>query len=376
MNHLCDSNRVAWCIALVFAVPTLAADGDAKTEAEMMPYKEKAGERLGFVPIKSGKFMMGSPKDEKGRKDDEGPQFEVVIEPFWMGKFEVTWDDMREYRDSYEHNPKLRKPIPADREADAVSIPTPTYEQDFRPIINAMGEHGGFPAVDMSRFNAQQFSKWLSRKTGRFYRLPTEAEWEYAARAGTRGAYSFDGGPDKLGEHGWFEANTKLPAGEGHPDFDRTYKKVGTLKPNAWGLHDMHGNVGEWVIDGYDAKHYEKLAGKTVLWSDAIVWPSKMFPSMIRGGHWHADADACRSAAREISDKEFRIQDPNLPKSVWWYTESFHVGFRLVRPLKEPSEKEKAKFWEANVDDINKVIAPGTGPYSEKQHRVLVEPVK
>ena len=379
--------RIAACsIVFTFITSAPAADGDATTEAEMKAYRERIGKHLEFVPIKGGKFLMGSPKDEPGRKDDEGPQFEVVIEPLWIGKFEVTWDDFEEFHQEYVPAVVAKGwTIPKDREADAVSIPTLKWGQEFTPILNPLGEKGGFPVADLSRFNAMQFTKWLSKKTGRFYRLPTEAEWEYAARAGSKTAYYWGDKSDGLEKVAIFFDNSDwnnpvkgFPA----PGTERYspgtgYRVVGARPANPWGLHDMYGNVAEWVIDAYDANHYAKFAGKTVSWKDAINWPTtSTFPSVYRGGDFSTDASACRSASREASDmKKLQDRDTNLPKSPWWYSDAFHIGIRVVRPLKEPTEEEKALFWDSatNLKEVKAVW--DTDGSSSKQYRKVIEPL-
>jgi formylglycine-generating enzyme required for sulfatase activity len=364
---------------------TRAAEGDAKSEAEMKGYKERLGKHLEFVPIKGGKFMMGSPKDETGRKDDEGPQFEVEIEPFWMGKYEVTWDDFQAFRDEYEVDIKKRKPIPADREADAVSIPTQTWEQEFRPILNPLGDKGGYPVADLSRLNAMQFTKWLSIKTGRFYRLPTEAEWEYAARADRKTAYFWGPKPDSLNRVAWFFDNSERenPEKNGYPKNEDPYtagygyRQVGKLEPNPWGLHDMYGNVSEWVIDGYDKNWYARFQGKSVSWKDAINWPSEgTFPTVYRGGDFTAVPEACRSASRAASNKELQVKDPNKPPSPWWYSNAFHIGFRVIRPLKEPSEEEKHKFWDSALNLKEAKAVYDSEDSRNKQFRKVIDPLK
>jgi formylglycine-generating enzyme required for sulfatase activity len=360
---------LALSLSLGFTGVALAAEGEAKTQAEMKPYKAAIGKHLDFLPIPGGKFMMGSPKDEKGRKEDEGPQFEVEVEPFWMGKVEVTWDDFQLFRDEYPERKKNNQIAPKEKYSDAVSIPTPLWEQESQPILKGMGQFGGYPVADISQFAAKQFSKWLSKKTGQFYRLPTEAEWEYAARAGTTTAYNFGATPDKLGDNAiYFDNSAYDDPAKGHPQFGSGYRVVGSKKPNAWGLHDMHGNVAEWVIDAYDAKWYQQFAGKSVKAADVINWPTKIFPTVARGGHWDAPPEACRIASRLASEKQWQYRDPQLPKSIWWYTDAFHVGFRLIRPLKEPNEEEKLKYWEAHTDDIKVVLEK-----SDKELRTLIE---
>ncbi len=338
----------------------------------MQPYTETVPDtkvEIPMVPIPVGEkgysatFTMGSPKDEPGRKDDEGPQVKITVEPFWIGEFEVTWDTFDEFRAEYAHrmDAGLRKQD-ADPKAwaDAVSLPTPLYEQDAAPILAGLGTEGGYPVANITQFAARQFTKWLSHKTGRFYRLPTEAEWEYAARAGTTTAFSFGGDAAKLGDHGWFFDNSAYedPA-KGHPDFGAGYRKVGQKAPNPWGLHDMHGNVAEWVIDQYVPDAYASLGEGPVSWHDAIRWPTTTFPCVVRGGSWDADASGCRSAARLASDRSWQDRDPQLPKSVWWFTDGFHVGFRVLRPLKVPDAAEQLRFWEAADERTRGIVDRG-----------------
>ncbi len=316
---------------------------------------------------------IGSPADEPGRKDDEGPAFTVELEPFWIGKFEITWDTFDEFRREYRSlgDKALRKDaVAADAWADAVSLPTPLYEQDAAPILSGMGTSGGYPVANITHFAARQFTKWLSKRTGRFYRLPTEAEWEYAARAGTTSAWSCGGDEAQLGEHAWYFDNSVYEdPSKGHPDFGAGYRKVGTKQPNPWGLFDMHGNVAEWVIDQYQADAYAAFAGKTVPWREAVRWPTDMFPCVARGGSWEAEASGCRSAARLASQSQWHKRDPQLPKSIWWFTDGFHVGFRIVRPLTVPDAQEQLRAWESQ-DELTLEILTNGG----KELRVPVAP--
>ena len=122
-----------------------------------------------------GRKLMGSPASESGRKEDEGPQFTVEIEPFWLGKYEVTWDVYNQFRREYSLNlgKRLSSSESPSQWADAVSIPTPLWEQDSAPILEGLGQDGGFPVADVTQFAALQFTKWLSKRTGHFFRLPT-----------------------------------------------------------------------------------------------------------------------------------------------------------------------------------------------------------
>jgi formylglycine-generating enzyme required for sulfatase activity len=194
--------------------------------------------------------------------------------------------------------------------------------------------HDGFPAICMTQLAAKMYCKWLSVKTGQFYRLPTEAEWEYACRAGTTTAYSFGNDASKLGEYAWFDGNS-----------DGKYHKPGKKKPNPWGLYDMHGNVAEWVLDEYRPGFYAELAAsKTQPVKNPLAIPTKVYGRVVRGGSWDEDAAQARSAARDQSIPEWKIQDPQIPQSIWYLTDARHVGFRVVRPLRVPDQTERDRL--------------------------------
>jgi formylglycine-generating enzyme required for sulfatase activity len=298
-----------------------------------------------MVPVPGGVFRMGSPDGERGRKKDEGPQIEVEVEPFHMGKFEVTWPEYKAFSHRYNHLAGMqRPPVPRDRLADAVTYPTPIYEVETDGMLQDMGGQGArFPAVSVSQFAARQYTKWLSKKTGRFYRLPTEAEWEYACRAGTKTAYGYGEDPSVLGAYAVYVDNSEYDTGK------EGYRQVGLRRPNAWGVHDMHGNVAEWCIDAYDENWYARFAGRTMTASEVINWPSRRYPRVLRGGGWQSEAADCRSASRIPGRKDLNLFDAQLPKSPHWETNGFWVGFRVVSPAREPAEADKLRFW--NADD-------------------------
>ncbi|MGC8989755.1 MAG: formylglycine-generating enzyme family protein, partial [Verrucomicrobiia bacterium] len=180
----------------------------------------------------------------------------------------------------------------------------------------------------------------LSAKTGHFYRLPTEAEWEYACRAGTTTAYYFGDDASKLAEYGWFEENSE-------ENGDWKYHKVGKKKPNPWGLHDMHGNVWEWCLDQYE-DNYEKFAD--TVHQDPWNRATKPYPHVVRGGSFDDEASRLRSAARRGSDPVWKMRDPQLPKSIWWFTDAKFVGFRIVRPLNVPPPEQLKAYWTSGVE--------------------------
>ncbi|HUY36282.1 MAG TPA: SUMF1/EgtB/PvdO family nonheme iron enzyme [Pirellulales bacterium] len=315
------------------ARPTLEVpNATAAAPAEMKPYTDRiAGSKVTFemLPIAGGKFMMGSPAGEAKRNDDEGPLHEVEIAPFWMGKCEVTWDEYEIFMfglDVARRKAAGGAPSELDKLADAVTRPTKPYTD----MSFGMGKQG-FPAICMTQLAAKKYCQWVSAKTGRYYRLPTEAEWEYACRAGTTTAYHFGDEPAELNDYAWSYDNA-----------DDHYHKVGLKKPNPWGLFDMHGNVSEWCCDQYLPDFYAQIAGQLAV--NPLAVPTQAEPCVVRGGSWEDDPDRLRGACRRGSHRDWKQQDPQLPQSIWYYTDAQFVGFRVVRPLLEPSAEDKLKY--------------------------------
>ncbi len=272
-----------------------------------------------MAAIPGGTFTMGSPASEKGRNEDEGPQHPVAIHPFWMGKCEVTWDEYDLFRkemgvDNPDENDKKLK-----EKADAITGPTPPY-------VDESYGHGreGYPALCMTHHAAMEYCRWLSRKTGKTYRLPTEAEWEYAARAGTRTAYFFGDDPKDLGNYAWFAGNS-----------EETTHKIGTKKANPWGLHDMYGSLLEWCLDHYQKDYYKTFSLDKPALSPVLLPTDARFSHSARGGSWADQPGQCRSAARRGSNRTWLKFDPQRPQSIWWLTKIDYIGFRVVRPVQE-----------------------------------------
>ncbi len=222
-----------------------------------------------FVLIQPGEFDMGSHANETGRYDDEGPVHHVTMsEAFYLGKYEVTqnqWHEVMGYNPSH-------------------------FKGDDRPVEN------------ISWDNVQKFIKRLNEKENTHkYRLPSEAEWEYAARAGTTTRYSFGDDDSKLGEYAWYGENSG----------DKTHP-VGKKGANPWGLYDVHGNVREWVQDTW----HDTYNGAPI---DRTAWRDEVSSLVVlRGGSWFSIASSCRSAGRYYFVSVFR--DPNL-------------GFRLLQEV-------------------------------------------
>ncbi|MFD3000610.1 formylglycine-generating enzyme family protein [Pontibacter toksunensis] len=292
------------------------------------PYtQEIPGTKLKFdmVAIPGGEFLMGSPASEKGREEDEGPQHPVKVDPFWMGKYEVTWDIFEPF--VYKDYEVTQSNGTVSAEVDAVARPTKPYLD----MTFGMGKEN-HPAVGMTQYSAIQFCKWLYARTGVFYRLPTEAEWEYASRAGSKTAYSFGDDAAAAGEYAWHQENSNK---ETHP--------VGSKKPNAWGLYDMHGNVAEWTMDQYIPDYYKKFKSKAT--ANPVATPVNLYPHVVRGGSFEDEPVALRSANREGSDPNWKRIDPQIPKSNWWFPEAPFVGLRLVRPVNPPSKAEIEAYY-------------------------------
>ena len=323
------------------ADPVANPDAEAATEDDMKPYEESlqtnTGDTLKFkmIPIKGGEFTMGSKSGEK----DEAPTFKATVEPFWMEEHEVTWQEYSLFALLYLANAHKSGAVKPENErseiADALAAPTAPYSIGVSSYDKSNKE--GYPASGMTRYAAQMYCKWLTATTGRYYRLPTEIEWEYACRCGTDSAYSFGDDDSEIDDYAWYLGNS--------PD---GYSKVMTKKPNQWGLYDMHGNVCEWVMDQYDKKAYKDFADGKI--DTPFVTPKKplsvygMFNEISRGGSCAHESKDCRSAKRIVSDKSWKEHDPQFPQSIWWMTEAPYVGFRVIRPLNPPTADEAKLF--------------------------------
>ena len=274
-----------------------------------------------MVPIPGGTFRRGSPDDEADRNDDEGPVHEVEIAPFWIGKFEVTWNEYDVWSQRLDMKMQDGEHRPTIPGTDGIARPTPPYTD----MTFSMGRDR-YPAICMTQHAAKTYCEWLSAVTGHTYRLPTEAEWEYACRAGTTTRYSFGDDAADLDDYAWHDGNS-----------EGGYAVVGQKKPNPWGLFDMHGNVAEWCLDQYAPDYSAFKDGVT---KNPLVEPTKLYPRVVRGGSWIDEPTVLRSAARVASAPDWKEQDPQIPKSIWYHTDADFVGFRVVRPLADETEKK------------------------------------
>jgi formylglycine-generating enzyme required for sulfatase activity len=277
------------------------------------PYVESIpGTNVSFrmMPVPGGKFQMGSTL-----RADEQPVHERSIKPFFMMEKETAWELYRLFMFATLAEEKPGE----DQVLDAVSRPTKPYvEMSFGMGVD------GYPAISMTHHAANKFAQWVSAKTGRFYRLPTEAEWEYACKTGKTEEQPVE-------EAGVFGA--------------QQYAPVGSKKPNALGLFDMLGNVMEWTLDQYKADAYAAPQD----W----VKSETPYPHVARGGSWQDKKEDLRCSVRVASDPSWKQQDPNLPKSIWYHTDALGLGIRLVRPLALPSAEEMHAVWNNGVEEEN-----------------------
>ena len=301
-------------VTLLAAAAVLAVSGMSARQAAPAKYTETIpNTKITFemLPIPAGTFLMGSPETEAGRNADEGPQHKVTVKAFHMGAKEVTWAEYDEFAFSFDLQRKRKLGLTGPKDAgDVVSRPTPPYADESW----GWGKDAQ-PVIGITQYSATKYCEWLSARTGKKYRLPTEAEWEYAARAGTTTAYGFGDDASALADHAWLKANSNEQPHVG-----------GQKKPNAWGLYDMHGNAAEWTRDLYDAGFYAKSPA-----DNPFNDPAKaLYPHVVRGGSWDDEPARLRSAARRSSVEAWSRRDPQNPKSLWWHTDATFVGFRVV----------------------------------------------
>ena len=279
--------------------------------------------RLVWVP--GGTYRVGTSEGESDRDPDEGPVTEVTLGGYWMGQMEVTDDAFNIFRFP-DRDSDTTAVAGAEYDVDGVSRPSPPYED---PAFGMGGE--GKPAVGMTQWSALHFAKWLTEKTGVFFRLPTEAEWEVACRAGRdpEGMSPLSGA--MLDRAAWYADNSGM-----------TLQPVGQKRPNAWQIHDMLGNAAEWMLDEYQDDYHARIADNPV---NPWVEPTRLHPRTVRGGSFDEGPEAMRCGSRLESTTDWKRRDPQIPKSFWWNTDSPFLGFRLVSPANRPDPESEAMFW-------------------------------
>jgi formylglycine-generating enzyme required for sulfatase activity len=302
-------------LILFFAFISIAAQSQ-----DLKAYEQQVTEsiKIKMLPVKAGSFAIGTPGSEEGRDADEGPQKNISVSAFWMSEKEITfgqWDAFFKNIDVVQSK---------NISVDAVSRPTAQYID----LTWGMGRDATHPTNSMSHQAAIMYCKWLYEKTGVFFRLPTEAEWEYACRAGSANPIS----KTRVTEYAFFKDNS-----------EGKFQKTGQLRPNAWGFYDMLGNLSEWTLDQYDAFAYKNLKEGSI---DPVAPPASKYPKVVRGGSYLDPAKEIRCGNRIASEAAWNKRDPQVPKSKWWLTDGMFVGFRVVRPAVQPSSVEIKRFFE------------------------------
>lgn len=322
--------------------------GKFESYTETIPGSDVA---FNMIAMPGGEFIMGSPESEPCRRPDEGPASRVTVRPFWMEEIEVSWREYLAFYAATSTGVKTAGETQAGsggdsrRSPDAITGPTPPYGAPDQ----GWGK-GLRPAITMTYHAAETYCLWLTKVTGKKYRLPTEAEWEYACRAGTSTPYPFAGDPKKLTSASWrnrlfgvddsiVRANAWFRGNSGWKT-QPPYAKG----PNAFGLYNMLGNVREFCLDWYAPDAYQRGAIGTSNYAEHNSWtpgegaiespsgPASGAEHVVRGGSYSSDPADLRSAARDHTYTDrWLMTDPQSPKSIWWYSDVKDVGFRVVR---------------------------------------------
>ena len=277
--------------------------------------------QLKMIPIKEGNFNMGSTYSAVNSTEDERPIHHVELDRYWMAEHETTWELYNLFLDQSVDSLKRQGTKNPMVIIDINQIPRPETDQDSIDLANT----DDYPAANISQAEASAFCEWLTAMTGHYYRLPTEAEWEYACRAHRESEYHFDK-TENIEVYSWNLLNS-----------DDTPHAVKGKKSNRWKLYDMNGNVAEWTLDNYNTSGYDSHTIK-----NPVVIENDKSPAAIRGGSWEKHPSLLRCGARDSLEPKWEEYDDAQE----WKTRSETVGFRVVRPYFMPiTVSEREALW-------------------------------
>ncbi len=296
-----------------FITPVNAQDGGGfKHYKQLVPGTDI---NIEMSPIQGGKHFIEDTK--------------IELSPFWIAKFEISWEQYKEFEELYLRSLSQTE---SDSQFDGFTGPT----QPYIDMSFGMGKVG-YPAINITHYAATQYCKWLTQKTGIFFRLPTEAEWELACNGSSENS---EINVQNISEYAWYMDNSK-----------NKYHKIGEKNPNSHGLFDMIGNVAEWTTDQYFEDYQQKLIDGMIS-KNPYFKPDKLYPRTVRGGSWKDKVENIGCDARKPSNQRWKRRDPQLPRSKWWLTNAEFVGFRIVRPLHPPDQKDWEQFWPKAIKDL------------------------
>ena len=308
--------RHIFYIFILISVPVFSQSPEVNYAERLEVQVPGVDQAIILIAVEGGDFIMGN-----NDVPDESPEHKVSVNGLYVGQTEITWN---QYDAFVFRNTELEQFISEEEQRklgiDGISSATTPYvDMSFN-----MGKDD-FPAVNMTQYAALMYCQWLTAQTGRFFRLPTEAEWEYICKKS-------EVENQKLVDYAFYN--------------DVAYELTAEQKADKLGLYDILGNVAEWTMDQYDESFYANSPQDNP-WNK----PETLYPRVVRGGHYLQKERELSCSARIPSEDKWKKRDPQLPKSKWWHTNAPFVGFRIVSPFHQPTKEEIEKYWLEAMED-------------------------